>query len=381
MKKRKKVLPLSEKVSPENVNVSEEWIVEGLREREKKKGGRDGGRERGRRREEACLVVDKEKQVTVFGMWKFGDVTFRAWALVLGYCFVWAKLSALSQNIRGEILLMQPLPLVAKAYSMLRQEEKQRDFPEHSSQTLVTLNTYRNAYTPPYRNNNLPNTPNNPINGPQTERRSTFRKGIFCGYCKKERHPKEECYKLLGYPPGHPLHNKYQPPSQRTQQANRGQRLVNMMTGDTLPIIDIPLHPMSPPDQYSTSTTLDVAESQVHARMDLLQNQLNQVILMMQNQHDQAETSGATPHVEGILSFSDYITILTKVTGIHSFNSAAKMYSFIASHMTKPKSHFIWVVDSGATDLMHYTNEHPSWRTLPSTTYLNSKTTTTNFSL
>ncbi|GJR39531.1 cysteine-rich receptor-like protein kinase 8 [Tanacetum coccineum] len=140
-------------------------------------------------------------------------------------------------NIRGQILLMQPLPLVAKAYSMLRHEEKQRDFPKHSSQTPITLNTYRNAYTPPYRNNH-PNTPNNPTNGPQTERRNTFKKWIFCGYCKKEGHPKEECYKLLGYPPGHPLHNKYQPQSQRAPQANRGQRSVNMMTVDTLPLMD-----------------------------------------------------------------------------------------------------------------------------------------------
>ncbi|GKB20576.1 cysteine-rich receptor-like protein kinase 8 [Tanacetum coccineum] len=150
-------------------------------------------------------------------------------------------------NIRGQILLMQPLPLVAKAYYMLRQEEKQRDFPKHSSQTPVTLNTYRNAYTPSYRNNH-PNTPNNPTNGPQTERRNTFRKGIFCGYYKKEGHSKEECYKLLGYHPGHPLHKKYQPPSQRAPQVNRGQRSMNMMTGDTLPPMDTPLHPMNLPN-------------------------------------------------------------------------------------------------------------------------------------
>ncbi|GKA77186.1 hypothetical protein Tco_0783647 [Tanacetum coccineum] len=164
-------------------------------------------------------------------------------------------------NIRGQILLIQPLPLVAKAYSMLRQEEKQIDFSKHSSQTPITLNTCKNAYTPSYRNNNHPNTPNNLTNRLQTEKRNTFWKGIFCGYCKKEGHPKEECYKLLGYPPGHPLHNKYQPPSQRTQQANRGQRFVNMMTGDTLPPMDTPLHPMKPLDQCSKSITSEVAES------------------------------------------------------------------------------------------------------------------------
>ncbi|GJU17601.1 cysteine-rich receptor-like protein kinase 8 [Tanacetum coccineum] len=251
-------------------------------------------------------------------------------------------------NIRGQILLMQPLPLVAKAYSMLRQEEKQRDFPKHSSSTPVTLNTYRNPYTPSYRNNQ-PNTPTNPPNGSQNERRHTFRKGVFCGYCKKQGHPKDECYKLLGYPLGHPLRNKYQPPSQRSSQTNRGQRSVNMMTGDTS--LETPLQPMVFPDQCSTSAAPEVTESQVHARMDQLQNQLNEVLLMMQNHYTSAEASSSTaPHVAGILSFSDHIILPTKVTGIHSFNSAAKMYSFIASHMTKPKSHFIWVVDSGATD-------------------------------
>ncbi|GKA32141.1 hypothetical protein Tco_0718508 [Tanacetum coccineum] len=63
-------------------------------------------------------------------------------------------------------------------------------------------------------------------------------------YCKKEGHHKEECYKLLGYPPGHPLHNKYQPPSQRASSVNKGQRSVNLMIGDTLPPMDTLLYSM-----------------------------------------------------------------------------------------------------------------------------------------
>ncbi|GKE96436.1 cysteine-rich receptor-like protein kinase 8 [Tanacetum coccineum] len=136
---------------------------------------------------------------------------------------------------------MQPLPLVAKAYSMLRQEKKQRDFPKHHVSTPVTLNTYRNTYN---QRNNQPTNPTNPTNVTYNERRNTFRKGIFCGYCKKEGHHKEECYKLLGYPPGHPLHNKYQPPSQRASSVNKGQRSVNLMIGDTLPPMDTLLYSM-----------------------------------------------------------------------------------------------------------------------------------------
>lgn len=101
-------------------------------------------------------------------------------------------------NIRGQILLMLPMPLVSKAYSMLRQEEKQRETPKPSSAIPTALNTYKNysSSTNQPRNNPSPN----PQSNTQNDRRSNFRKGVFCAYCKKEGHSKEECFKLLGYP-------------------------------------------------------------------------------------------------------------------------------------------------------------------------------------
>ncbi|GKA33818.1 cysteine-rich receptor-like protein kinase 8 [Tanacetum coccineum] len=122
-------------------------------------------------------------------------------------------------NRRGLILLMQSLPLVAKAYNMLIQEEKERDAPKHQHITTpIVVNTFRNTHTPSQRNNN----PNTSMTNTPAERRSTFRKGIFHAYYKKKGHSKEECYKLLGYPPRHPLHKKYQPPSQRGRSAYKG---------------------------------------------------------------------------------------------------------------------------------------------------------------
>nr|GEX54174.1 cysteine-rich RLK (receptor-like protein kinase) 8 [Tanacetum cinerariifolium] len=91
-------------------------------------------------------------------------------------------------NIRGQILLLQPLPIVAKAYNMLRHEEKQREVPK---QTTLAVPFALNTYTPntPYvaaRNNMSQNTRTQP-------RRSTFRSGVICGNCNKEGHTKEEC--------------------------------------------------------------------------------------------------------------------------------------------------------------------------------------------
>ncbi|GJW23244.1 uncharacterized mitochondrial protein-like protein [Tanacetum coccineum] len=68
-----------------------------------------------------------------------------------------------------------------------------------------------------------------------------------------------------GIPIGHPLHGKYQPPRpQRQSQEYKPNRTVNMAT-----------------TQESSSAQLN--NPSVSARIDLLQNQLNQVLMMMQN--------------------------------------------------------------------------------------------------
>ncbi|XP_071712615.1 uncharacterized protein [Rutidosis leptorrhynchoides] len=150
-------------------------------------------------------------------------------------------------NIRGQILLMQPLPSTAKAYGMIKQEEKQRE-----------------------------------------------------GILPKPITP-EECYKNIGYPPGHPLHEKYQP-----KQFNNRGKTINCIFTDTRAN---DTHTAAINNQETNSTNDLMA-----ARMDQLQNQLNQVMLMMQK--TQSDDAGITP--------------------------------FIASLFLNLEN--VWVIDSGATD-------------------------------
>nr|GEY08947.1 probable pre-mRNA-splicing factor ATP-dependent RNA helicase DEAH4 isoform X1 [Tanacetum cinerariifolium] len=152
----------------------------------------------------------------------------------------------------------------AKAYSMLRQEEKQRKTQKQHPNTPIALNTYRNPYSYSYNSSQRNNNPNQP--NTRSERRNTFRKGIFCGYCKKKGHSKEECFKLPGYPVGHALH-KYLPHSQRTQSNNR-PRIVNMVTDEISSSKD-------PTSSQATSLELTSksAPNEVNARMDQLQSQ------------------------------------------------------------------------------------------------------------
>nr|GEY03280.1 cysteine-rich RLK (receptor-like protein kinase) 8 [Tanacetum cinerariifolium] len=174
----------------------------------------------------------------------YGD-DVRMWPTKRGYRIIYV---ATASRFLSDV----PLPLMAKAYSMLRQEEKQRDAPKHHSTTTpIVLNSFRNTYTPPHRNNNQNTTVPNTL----TQRRNNFRKRIFYVYCKKEGNLKEECYKMLGYPPGHPLHNKYQPPSQRGPPPNKGGRSAHMVVGETLQSIDTSSLLLTSLDQCSTSAS------------------------------------------------------------------------------------------------------------------------------
>ncbi|GJY11136.1 putative reverse transcriptase domain-containing protein [Tanacetum coccineum] len=187
-------------------------------------------------------------------------------------------------NIRGQILLMQPLPIVAKAYSMLRQEEKQREAPKQTTSSVpFALNTYRNTHES-FRNGRNQNSYHNSQHQSQAQpqaqtqvqgRRSAFKVGVICGNCNKEGHTKEECYKLVGYPVGHPMHNKLPPQRRQFNSSQNRPRTVNMtMMNEGEPV------ETSPVDTNMVNLPADYS---VTARMDQLQNQINQVILMMQN--------------------------------------------------------------------------------------------------
>ncbi|GJZ50863.1 cysteine-rich receptor-like protein kinase 8 [Tanacetum coccineum] len=129
------------------------------------------------------------------------------------------RLDECFSNIRGQILLMQPLPTAAKAYTMVRQEKKQREGIAPKSTSSTILNNYSNKNNAPNTHNhskyNVSNTPNSRFTSQRPtqtnfERRSSFRKGVYCGNCRKEGHLQEECYKIVGYPIGHPLYGKDQ---------------------------------------------------------------------------------------------------------------------------------------------------------------------------
>ncbi|XP_075524541.1 uncharacterized protein LOC142556937 [Primulina tabacum] len=87
-------------------------------------------------------------------------------------------------HIRSQILMMNPLPYVNQAYSIISHEESTRHV--LSSQLVVDIPTAV-FYSSSTRKHE-------PIN---------------CENCNIPGHNKENCFRLIGYPPGHKLHKKF----------------------------------------------------------------------------------------------------------------------------------------------------------------------------
>ncbi|XP_019248441.1 PREDICTED: uncharacterized protein LOC109227698 [Nicotiana attenuata] len=92
--------------------------------------------------------------------------------------------------VRGSILMMNPLPNLAQAFSALVQDGKQREIRPNNhlivdSASLNVGSSGQNSFRTNFRVDN---------------NRGLSRGRLICDYCKRPGHSKDRCYKLHGYP-------------------------------------------------------------------------------------------------------------------------------------------------------------------------------------
>jgi hypothetical protein len=109
---------------------------------------------------------------------------------------------------RGQILLMNPLPLVRQAYASVVQEEKQREL---GAAVNIPSNTAAIAVHGNYSMSK--GRQNNQVHGNQSNN-SRNKEPFQCTYCGDMYHRNATCYKLIGYPFSHPK-SKEKAPHQR----------------------------------------------------------------------------------------------------------------------------------------------------------------------
>uniref|UniRef100_A0A7C8YQ79 Retrotransposon Copia-like N-terminal domain-containing protein n=1 Tax=Opuntia streptacantha TaxID=393608 RepID=A0A7C8YQ79_OPUST len=108
-------------------------------------------------------------------------------------------------GIRGQILLLDPLPPVNKAYSMIQRVEKQRQVTQNpamlrevaaTSHSIVTTGVFEsesNAFLARHNPRGRRDIGRRNIN-------SNVRSSLFCDNCQRNGHTRDKCFKLVGYP-------------------------------------------------------------------------------------------------------------------------------------------------------------------------------------
>lgn len=110
-------------------------------------------------------------------------------------------------TLRGNILLIGPFPPVNKVYSLVLQEEKQRELnTSHISSSEASALAAKKTGVNHAMSNLQRRTDNSSTNGSRSNK--------HCCYCKRSGHVIEECYKLHGYP-------SHKPNMSKSPQRNR----------------------------------------------------------------------------------------------------------------------------------------------------------------
>ncbi|XP_074369440.1 uncharacterized protein LOC141710810 [Apium graveolens] len=93
---------------------------------------------------------------------------------------------------RGQVLMMNPLPSLSQAFSLIKQDEQQKQG-RHASNSFLGVVTDTSI--------NFQKSTNAVSNTGNGQRFFNSNKsGLKCSYCHKEGHLKENCFKLIGYP-------------------------------------------------------------------------------------------------------------------------------------------------------------------------------------
>lgn len=199
---------------------------------------------------------------------------------------------------RGQILMMNPLPTLPQAFSLIKQEEKQRQGNLATSSSFIA-----NAKS------------NNPvIRNANVQLDVAAKKQLKCSYCHKEGHLKETCFKLIGYPPKGRGRGKFSQ-AQGFRPYSQANQVSAAVIGDSSSSQPVVITGNSAMDQTST--------------LENLQQQMTQLITFMKNNN---KIASSTPE--------DHI-------GMAGLVYSYSMLSFVPNCLGS-----LWIIDTGASNHM-----------------------------
>ncbi|XP_074346924.1 uncharacterized protein LOC141685736 [Apium graveolens] len=127
-------------------------------------------------------------------------------------------------TIRGQLLMMNPIITLSQAFSLLLQEESQRDFAKTAQNPLSDAMAMGVKYSGRFRSK--------PGNNGQTVAKKQSSTDLFCDYCHNSGHIRDKCFCLHGYPDWHRLFGKPKPKPKKLAQPASIKSAAHVSTSD-----------------------------------------------------------------------------------------------------------------------------------------------------
>jgi hypothetical protein len=220
-------------------------------------------------------------------------------------------------HVKGQILLMDPLPPINKVFSLDVQHERQKEI----SGSLSTMNNNASALftkgpsislSPPSYHR-----PTTSSSNPQTVKPNTIRKDHpKCTYCGVYGHTVEKCYRLHGFPPGFKF--------------TKGQ----------------------PTAEHHSAHQVSKADSSTDA-LPIIQEQIQQLFAFIKSNNPDVVSSVnqvTVPSNRLVASMSS--NLFTCSTSLHNYSHHSVFSSISTFQVASRLVNQSWIIDTGTTDHM-----------------------------
>lgn len=210
-------------------------------------------------------------------------------------------------SIRGQILLMNPIPTLSQCYAMLLQEENQRDVHNLDGFNYgnVALNVRSNV-----QGKFTNKTASSAQNSGGFLKKQNVDSTLVCEYCHMSGHSKDKCFCVVGYPSWHRLYGKPKPKPRLGTSQRADAALVTASDGSVSSDV------IQSADVSGSGSSHGLTDSQFKNLVHLLQTNM--------------KTSGP------------------ETTSWSSANTVHVAGTFFASNTIYVESQ--WIIDSGTTD-------------------------------
>ncbi|XP_074347150.1 uncharacterized protein LOC141685979 [Apium graveolens] len=221
--------------------------------------------------------------------------------------------------VRGHLLLMVPTPTLSAAYSVLLQEENQRECKFSSGPDSVAMSV-KNQTSQIFQRPSANNKNSKIVNAKVSE--ST----LYCDFCQMTGHNRDKCFCIHGFPEWHRMYGKPKPKprtqKQTTTKSAHAYTMINESTG---------LQSNTGTKDYLGSTT---------ANDGFTNTQYQQLLSMIQSSFKELNSS-TTHHASSSNVWSAPSTSQLAGTVMHFACPALNTVTFSSD---------MWILDSGVTD-------------------------------